>query len=321
MRMKTNLKRIIINLAILSVFTAVVVYWFDVDLLIQNLNVQFLQGTLVLAASLYGAFFIDAFRLVLFLRPNDVEVSRSFKSIMLAAGFNLFFPAHSSEAIKVAYLKSNNDVKCSTSVASIMLMRFSDVILMGATVLILLTTLPLKKSIITSIVVFVALIFCFVLLWGDNVESLLRKIHIYSIGDSLANTLNSLRHNLKNGAIVRDIAIAAASWFLIYYGYYVFLSSMNVGLGHDAALAVFFCCTFAYAIPALPGGIGTFEAAGVLALAQSGMSQENALVVIILLHFAQTCILLLATLVILVQDNVSPRSLINSFRKTQPAGR
>jgi glycosyltransferase 2 family protein len=61
-----------------------------------------------------------------------------------------------------------------------------------------------------------------------------------------------------------------------------------VGLGYGAALLLLVATTLALVIPSAPGGLGVFEAAGVVALGAYGLDDSTALSITVVLHALNT---------------------------------
>jgi glycosyltransferase 2 family protein len=80
------------------------------------------------------------------------------------------------------------------------------------------------------------------------------------------------------------------------------------------SLLVFVVTTFGGAVPALPGGFGTYEASAVFALQQFHFSVPEALALAVALHVAQLILPLLATVYILAADRVGISELLRDLR-------
>ena len=70
--------------------------------------------------------------------------------------------------------------------------------------------------------------------------------------------------------------LAASYWFV--------LEAFDLGLGFDAGVLVVVTTTLSLVIPSAPGGLGVFEAGGVLALRAYSVDESTALSATVVLH-------------------------------------
>ena len=68
-------------------------------------------------------------------------------------------------------------------------------------------------------------------------------------------------------------------------------------------------------IPALPGGFGLYEAAGVLVLQRYGFSIENALGLILSLHIAQIAISIAGTIVLILRGDITLHETVDELKR------
>jgi uncharacterized protein (TIRG00374 family) len=81
------------------------------------------------------------------------------------------------------------------------------------------------------------------------------------------------------------IGLTVASWLVLAASFWCVLAAFGLGeLGYDAALLMLVTTTLALVIPSAPGGLGVFEAGGVLALGAYGVDQSVALSATVVVH-------------------------------------
>jgi len=79
--------------------------------------------------------------------------------------------------------------------------------------------------------------------------------------------------------------LTAVSWLVLAASFWCVLAAFGLGgLGYDAAVLMLVTTTLAMVIPSAPGGLGVFEAGGVLALGAYGVDQSVALSATVVVH-------------------------------------
>ena len=272
--MKTFSKLFIISLLI---------YW-----LVQDIDPHLFLKTLTnlepfgILATFVAVFFSDlliSFRWYYLSRYQHSFIS-SLEATMLAFFLNIFAPAKLGDLVKIYYMhkKDNHDPKYSTSL--FLIERFFDVITL--TMLIAFSALFISFStnaLLFSLSLFSALLFIlFILFHKRALHTLLFFIKLKKVRRALFIIVKAIRHNLSP----KRAFITLVLTFIIWGGYYLnnlifFLFATNF---HLSLQQIFIASTLAFAasaIPLTPGGIGTFQAAFIVALGWYGIGKEEAL--------------------------------------------
>lgn len=84
----------------------------------------------------------------------------------------------------------------------------------------------------------------------------------------------------------------------------------SIPLGLDGALVIYLASTVGGAVPALPGGFGTYEAAVVFVLRGYGYQLDEALALALMLHATQIVFVCVAAPLIALGEPTGIRSLI-----------
>jgi glycosyltransferase 2 family protein len=213
----------------------------------------------------------------------------SFKAVLLCYGANLLLPGRASEILKAAYLRDQAGVPLATGFSAIFLERVTDVLMLGLLVLVGvgLLTLTVNWTLLMGAAILIA-----GLMLAPHVQQpmvwLAGRLPWAAPRGFVERFFAHLTTQLKNGRFYRAFALAILVWCLSYLQTAVFLSAAgSIPIGLSGALVVFVAGAAGGAIPALPGGFGTFEAAVVFALKSYGYSIEEALLIAVTLHASQ----------------------------------
>ncbi|MEQ8402147.1 MAG: lysylphosphatidylglycerol synthase transmembrane domain-containing protein [Silicimonas sp.] len=166
------------------------------------------------------------------------------------------------------------------------------------------------------IVLFVCLVSVGLLIWrGPRLfarsQSRLAKAVRQMVVDSLV-----VIHRLRGFAMISRLTlITAGIWLSSYLIAFAILEiAGNVSVSPWDALLVFLAGTIGYVVAIAPGGIGTFEAATVLALNSLGYSVSEALFLAVLLRFANMAPAIVSGALYLRLRGLKFRSLIDRVR-------
>ena len=90
----------------------------------------------------------------------------------------------------------------------------------------------------------------------------------------------------------------------------------SVGLG--VSLVVLIAIVIGGAVPALPAGFGTFEAAAVFVLARNGFSYEKALATAMSLHICLILLCFFGAVIIILVERIAVFSMIKAWSIKTP---
>jgi glycosyltransferase 2 family protein len=200
----------------------------------------------------------------------------------------------------------------------------ADVIVIGllalasASVLIGYTGLNIVVALLLAVIV--------VLIFLPRLQPLLKRLNVRLPGASVhAFFENFLAHaslRIKGGSFIAALLVTAAAWLLDFLTIALFFHAAgSISLGLSGALLVFVATTIGGAIPALPGGLGTYEAAAVFSLKSFGYSFEEALALGFALHATLFCLPLISSLVIVTTEKIGIGALIRNITRAARIGR
>lgn len=120
---------------------------------------------------------------------------------------------------------------------------------------------------------------------------------------------------VRASAFFKALALGLIGWGISYANIFVFLHlAGSIPIGFSGALLVFVFTTIGGGIPVLPGGIGTYEAAGVVALRSLGYPLDEAIAVAIALHATQLILLFVLAMIVMLTERIGLVSLFNDLR-------
>lgn len=126
---------------------------------------------------------------------------------------------------------------------------------------------------------------------------------------------------LKDRAFFYGLGLGLVVWGSSFLNVYLLLDfAGGTHTGVYGAILVFVCTTVEASGPALPGGLGTYEAAAVFALTSLGYTFVDALTLTVTIHVAQLvlplALALALALVILLTKRIGLSVLISDLRSS-----
>jgi glycosyltransferase 2 family protein len=78
--------------------------------------------------------------------------------------------------------------------------------------------------------------------------------------------------------------LSMLSWLVLAVANWLVLVAFDLGLGYSAGVLILVTTTLSLVIPSAPGGVGVFEAGGLVALRAFGVDDSTALSATVVLH-------------------------------------
>jgi uncharacterized protein (TIRG00374 family) len=227
-------------------------------------------------------------------RPPLPAVTRA---LLVGQLFNVVLPMRAGEAARIVVLYQDTGTSRAESLGTVAVERLYDVL--GLLLLLLLTTpfLPevtwlQRAAVLAAVLLALAAIGAVVVgRYGARpVRVALRPLarlprvtraHVEGIADRLVYGLGAL-HQPKLAA--PGFLLGVASWLVLALSCWFVLMAFDLGLGYGAGVLILVTTTLSLVIPSAPGGLGVFEAGGVLALSAFGVNESTALSATVVLH-------------------------------------
>jgi len=252
-------------------------------------------------------FLLRAYRWQRFVAPLQPLPLRPFFSATLI-GFmaNDVLPLRVGELVRAYALAHLTSVRISTALATALLERVWDTIVIAVLLVATLSHFPLPAWLARANLLFLGGCAVFLLAgWllvhrGERVLSWLPP-RLLTVARNFISGFTALRSiSLVIGVSVLSLLI----WLMLVAFYWVLLWGCGFALPLQAALMVTVLTVFAAAVPAAPGYVGTFQYAVVVALSFFSVSKEEALGFSIIAHLTQLLPVIIAGLVALVRERL-----------------
>jgi hypothetical protein len=263
-------------------------------------------------------------RFAILARTPPAPFIPAFKAVMLAIGMNAVLPGRIAELLKPTFLMKHIGLSMSEGLAAVFLERMADVIVIG------LLALASASVVIgyTGLNIIVALMLAaiMILVFLPRFQSVLQKLNVRlpwpTFHAFFENFLAHASLRIKRGSFVKALLITAAAWLIDCLTIALFFHAAgSIPLGLFEILLVFVATTIGGAIPALPGGLGTYEAAAVFSLKSFGYSFEEALALGFALHATLFCLPLISALVIVTTEKIGITALIRNITQAARTGK
>lgn len=307
--MKSNVKRWLIWLGL--VISAVFLYlafreinYSDLWRTLQQVKVWWLVPGLLIY---FGGMVVRAWRWQYLLKPlKKVSISNLFQILMIGYMGNNVFPLRMGEVLRAVVLKRREDVSISGCLATIVVEKIFDAVVVVGFVLLNLGQLALLPgglsfSQVSGLATWAAAIFLFglavfvtVAMFPQPAQHFLHKVintitpmrwrdPVINIADKFLDGLMSLR-SPKDAVMILLTSILV--WLMETGLYWSVGRALNLELTFGQLLLLNGLVNMVLLIPAAPGGLGTFDAAGRAVLEAYGIPAEPALGYTLILRIA-----------------------------------
>jgi len=295
---------------------------FDWSQIANNFTLQIVWGILAAQIFLLTAAIPLALRLSFFTHGAVVPFSRVFQAFFFATGLNMILPARLSEFVKPVYLKIKAKVPFSAGLSAVFLERATDLIILGSVAAGTVGAVYIQFN--WKIVILIIFFPLFVLLSLPKLEiyllKLIRFLPFFCLRSLSSSVLYHLSSTLREGRLYIGTLLGVVGWILSFLSVWVFfLLAGDIPIGLSGTLAIFVSTTLAYAVPALPGGLGIYEAAAIFVLQSHGYTLEESLALGLSLHFSQAILGVIITIIIVLREDVRIKDIISTIHKQKVA--
>jgi uncharacterized membrane protein YbhN (UPF0104 family) len=265
-----------------------------------------LYVVLVLAATL-----VPGLRLR-FLMAGRIRAATGLRACLMGIAVNNVLPARLGEMAKALYLRREGGVSLGRALEAVFWERFFDLNALAALGVAAAALLG-RGLVLYPLLAGVGSGWAFLLLLRVRPRAA-HAVARWLPGERLrlfaAEMLGLLETNLRAGFLARLGLWTLAAW-TGYAALYAVGLCLMAGLPADPALVltVFAVATLGFALPGVPGGMGVYEAAVVLALGFFGVDRERAFAVALAMHLLQYLPVTAAGLLSLAAGGLSVRDL------------
>ncbi len=281
-----------------AIFTYLAVRLIDVDLLWEALAESNYWWLVPAAALMAVGVAIRAVRWQLLFLPEGRPPFRpTLRALLIGQFGNCILPARAGEAARIVVICRETTVPWPQAAGTAVVERIYDVV---GLLILLFAFVPFfpqidwlrRAAVVAAIVGGLALVGVIVLaLFGSRAVRLLlrplewlprvRPEQLESVADRLTYGLAGLH---RPGMAAIAFSLTMASWLVYAASFWLVSIGFDLEIGYAGAMLVLIATSLVLVIPALPGAIGTFEAAAVVALSAYGIEDSEALAYAVVLH-------------------------------------
>jgi hypothetical protein len=289
------------------------------DILRRGFDVRFLWASLAVQPLILLGLLVQSMRHIALIGVPKVPLITATKAMGLSLGLNLLLPGRLSEVLKATYLRDHAGVPLSIGMSAVVLERTVDLLIIAG-----LGSLALLLF-VAGVDYRMVLIFCalsttilLLALFGRRlIPRLARVLPWPRLASFCERAYLHLAATVRTAAFFKALALGVIGWTISYTNIFVFLHlAGSMPIGFSGALLVFVFTTIGGAVPALPGGLGAYEAAGVFALRALGYEFDEAIAIVIVLHGTQLVLMFVLALTVTLKERIGLSSLIADLRAT-----
>jgi glycosyltransferase 2 family protein len=313
MRSARGTSLLVLSLAISVVFAWLAVRNVDWGLFWEGLReMQYLWLVPSLAA-LALAVVVRAFRWqFLFYAETRPAFGPVTRALLVGLFVNCVLPARAGEAARIVVLHQEAGTSRVEALGTAVVERLYDIV---ALVLLLFVATPflpevtwLRRAAIVAAILATLIVVAVIVLdrFGSRpIRFVLRPFarfpglsadHVERASENLLLGLGALH---RAHLAVPAFLLTVLSWLVLAAGFWFVLIGFGLGLGFEAGLLVLVTTTLALVIPSAPGGLGVFEAGGLVALRAFDVEDSTALSCTVVLHALSVLPYMLAGAVVL----------------------
>lgn len=250
----------------------------------------------------FGAVWARTWRWHYMLRAlKPVPLRRLFPTVTISYMGNNIFPARAGEVLRAYILRQDEGISMSASLATILVERIFDGLVMLLFVFVTLPTVPdlqpdLRRLVVLASLAFFGALLIFLALASAPVRArrlygpLINRLvparfrdQTLALTDRFMEGLVGLRHGRD---LFMTFATSVVVWLLETVKYWFVMQAFPFEVSFFALMLMNGLANLALTIPAAPGGIGPFDWAGIETLKAFGVPQALASAYTLVLHVA-----------------------------------
>lgn len=285
----------------------------------DHMTVETLIAGAVVQPIIILGLFIQGVRHKVLISKPEIGVGSAFRGMVLSQGLNIVLPARLSELLKATYLRDRANVPLSVGLSAVVLERSVDVLIFALLGVLGSIQFFDKGNFVSMSMLGIALVVIVFLVvrFPRLVLCGLSAIPSLQLSGFLERTYLHFSAIAYTRRFWNATLLGIAVWGLSFINILVFLQvAGSLPIGFSGVLLVFVMTTLGGAIPALPGGLGTYEAAAVVALRSLGYGFDEALALAIALHVFQLALPFFWAICILLTDRIGISNLVSDLRKS-----
>ncbi len=288
------------GIAISIIFLSLALRGLKLDEFIRDIQQADLLWILPGIALYFLAVGVRAWRWSYLLRPmKRLPAPAIFPVVVIGYMGNNIYPARIGEILRAYVLRRNEGVSMSSSLATVLIERIMDGIVMLAFVLIGLPRVPnLSQAVVNGVIIagglfaIATLAFFWLALYPHVADRIAHAVITRIVPQRFQQSLLGMTQKFVQGAQAlrspRGLLVIAAStvivWLLETGKYWCVARAFDLGLPFDGLMLVNGVSNLFTIIPGAPGAVGTFDAGGILGVTALGVSATTAAAYVLTLH-------------------------------------
>jgi uncharacterized protein (TIRG00374 family) len=253
-------------------------------------------------------FILRAYRWQRLVQPLEaLPVRPFFYATLIGFMANDILPLRAGELVRAYALSHLTSVRLTTALATTVLERLWDAIIIGLLFVWVLPRFPLPDWLAqTNMIILTICLVCLVGGWWlarreEGVQLAWLPERLAALAQHFVEGLRAL----QNVSLVVQIALMSLiMWLSVAVYYWLLLWACGIVLPLEAGLVLMLVTAFGVALPAAPGFVGTFQYATILGLSLFSIPKEEALGFSIIAHLAQLIPVIVAGLITLARSGL-----------------
>ena len=305
-----------IRIALLVILVSLVLWKVDILSVTRFLTAHVLFNLILIQPLVLLTYILLAIRFAILVQTPPSPLMPTLKAIFLAFGMNVILPGRISELLKATYLRDRAGISMSAGLSAIFLERMADIMVLAMLSLISISfyLVDISRGIAIAFVVVPIAAMILLMRMEKYFIKLISLLPWEPVRGFLERFLSHTVQHLRQGTFYKALLLSAAVWLcdFIFVAFFIhYAGSIPVSL--SGVLMVLVAIVIGAAIPALPGGLGTYEAAAVFSLKGLGYSVEEALALGIALHISVVFLPIVAAVVILMTEHIGIAALFRQI--------
>lgn len=309
------MNKIFIKIGILLTLVILGVSSIDLNLIEQHINLNILLAIIIVQPVVILSIMAAGKRLSILsgtIGYTSVKFSTGFKATIISYGAGLLLPVRISEFLKPVYIRNQSKISLSAALTAIFLERVSDMAILGLFACygaIYFLDIDLSKTLFLTGFLMASIYF--------SLRAEQSLIHLAKLIPSLIwrnfviKIIQICTEKLRQKSTYIAFLYGLVAWALSFINVIIFLKFLGIdSIGMRGYIAIFLGSTIGGAVPALPGGFGTYEASVAYILKGYGFGLDESLVIALSLHISQLVFSVLGTLFLATFEKLGISSLM-----------
>ena len=290
---------IVVGFVVSAVFLWLAVQNVDVELFLDALGGSYYIWLLPALAGLAVGTVIRTVRWGYLFEPaRRPPFGARMRALLVGLLFNAVLPARAGEAARVVVLNQETGTSRVEALATAVAERVYDVLALLFLLFAVAPFLPpevtwLRRAGVAAAALGLGFVIAIVVLdrYGTRpVHVLMRPLtrfprvsgeHVEHAAENLVRGLAALH---RPRLAVPTLGLTILSWLVLAFAFWCVLEAFRLELGYDAGVLILVTTALSLVIPSAPGGLGVFEAGGMVALRAYGVEDSLALSCVVVLH-------------------------------------